>query len=231
LQDLHREKSEFMRKVAHELRAPLSAIQSCLQVALEYFGEKLAGKPRELIERAERRSGGLIALVRDLLNLSRANEVLQKANFEPLDLGEILESVIELIKPEAQKKQIQISSRLGEDDLSFKGDNGALEEVFTNLLSNAVKYSPSESLVQVRVESTPREIEIAFSDQGIGIPAEDMELLFSEFFRSSNAKAMQVEGTGLGLALSKKIVEFHGGQIEVESELGKGSCFRVKLPR
>ncbi len=231
VQDLHREKSEFMRKAAHELRAPLSAIQSCLQVILELFGEQLSGKPRELIERAERRSGGLIALVRDLLNLSRAEEVLQWTSFESLDLREILEGVIELIKPDAQRKQIQIESQLGEENLSFKGDKGGLEEVFTNLLSNAVKYSPPDTQVQVRVETNPQEIEIAFSDQGIGIPAEDMELLFSEFFRSGNAKAMQVEGTGLGLALSKKIVEIHGGEIKVESELDKGSCFKVKLPR
>ncbi len=231
VQRLHREKSEFMRKAAHELRAPLSAIQSCLQVVLEYFGKQLAEKPRELIERAERRSGGLIALVRDLLNLSRAEEVLQWTSFEPLDLREILEAVIELIKPNAQRKQIQIESQLGEENLSFKGDKGGLEEVFTNLLSNAVKYSPPDTQVQVQVETNPQEIEITFSDQGIGIPAEDMELLFSEFFRSNNAKAMRVEGTGLGLALSKKIVEIHGGTIEVESELDKGSCFRVKLPR
>jgi len=231
VQDLHREKSEFMRKAAHELRAPLSAIQSCLQVVLEYFGKQLAEKPRELLERAERRSGGLIALVRDLLNLSRAEEVLQRTSFESLDLREILEGVIELIKPNAQRKQIQIESQWGEEPLFFKGDKGGLEEVFTNLLSNAVKYSPSDTQVQVRVETNPQAIEIAFYDQGIGIPAEDMELLFSEFFRSGNAKAMQVEGTGLGLALSKKIVEIHGGKIEVESELNKGSCFRVKLPR
>lgn len=231
LQEVHREKSEFMRKVAHELRAPLAAIQSCLQVSLEYFGSQITGKSREMIERAEKRSGSLIDLVRDLLNLSRANEFLKGSEFKPLDLRELLESVIELVKANAQTKKIQISTRLGEEDLSLQGDKDSLEEVFTNLLSNAIKYSNPETKVQVQVTSKPKEIEIIIRDQGIGIAAEDMPQLFSEFFRADNAKALEVEGTGLGLALSKKIVELHNGKIEVESELGKGTCFKVKLPR
>lgn len=230
LEKIHKEKSEFMRMVAHELRAPLAAVQSCLQVALEYFGAQLTGKPKELIERAEKRSGSLIALVRDLLNLSRADEVIKHANFETLNIEEILTSVIELAKPHAQSKEIEIISQLKGENLLIKGDRGGLEEVFTNLLNNAVKYSHSNTKVRIQVNQTAHEIEIAFYDQGIGISPEDLSLLFSQFFRANNAKAMQVEGTGLGLALTKKIVEIHGGNIEVESQLDKGSCFRVKLP-
>ena len=230
VQELHREKSAFMRKAAHELRAPLSAIQSCLQVVLEYFGKQLPDKARQLIERAEKRSGGLIEMVRDLLNLARAEEIVRNSKFAPLDLREVLESVVELLGPGARRRQIRIRTQLPPQPVPFKGDKGGLEEVFTNLLSNAVKYSPPASTVQVQMQVLPGEVEVSFADQGIGIPPEDMQFLFSEFFRSQNAKQMQVEGTGLGLALSSKIVRLHGGDIRVQSELNQGSCFTVRLP-
>jgi signal transduction histidine kinase len=230
LNQLHREKSEFMRKVAHELRAPLAAIKSCLQVAREYYADKLTGKPREMIERAERRSDGLMALVKDLLNLSRATEVSLTTAIQPLQLDKLLSAVIEFHRPEAQEQGIQIVAQL-QPTVEIKADPQGLEEVFTNLISNAIKYSPKDTQVTITLEADEEWAYVRFADQGIGVASQDMPLLFTEFFRAKNAKALHVEGTGLGLTLSKRIIELHGGEISVESSLGKGTEFRLRLPR
>ncbi len=229
LDRLHKEKSDFMRKVAHELRAPLAAIKSCLQVAREYYADELTGKPREMIERAERRSDGLMALVKDLLNLSQATEFSPATNFQPLQIDKLLSTVIEFCRPIAQEQGIQIVAQL-ETTVEVMADPQGLEEVFTNLLSNAIKYSPEKTEVTVSLKVDDERACIYFTDQGIGIDPEDMPLLFTEFFRAKNAKALHVEGTGLGLALSKRIVEAHGGEISVESTLGEGSSFKLQLP-
>jgi signal transduction histidine kinase len=229
LNQLHREKSEFVRKVAHELRAPLAAIKSCLQVAREYYPEELTGKPREMTERAERRADGLTALVKDLLNLSRATELSATTpDFEPVQLDKLLSAVIEFYQPEAQEQGIKIVSQL-ESAVEINADIQGMEEVFNNLLSNGIKYSPKDTQITVSLKADEEWAYICFADQGIGIIPEDMPLLFSEFFRAKNAKALHVEGTGLGLALCKRIVEAHGGEISVDSKPGKGSSFKIKL--
>ncbi len=229
LNQLHKEKSEFMRKVAHELRAPLAAIKSCLQVAREYYPAELTGKPREMIERAERRSDGLSALVKDLLNLSRATEFSLAANFQLLQLDKLLKTVIEFCRTNAQELGVQLESQLA-PGIEIMGDPQGIEEVFTNFLSNAIKYSPKNTRVTVTLRTDAKWAYICFTDRGIGIGPEDMPLLFTEFFRAKNAKALHVEGTGLGLALSRRIVEAHGGKISVESTLGEGSAFKLQLP-
>jgi signal transduction histidine kinase len=229
LNQLHQEKSEFMRKVAHELRAPLAAIKSCLQVAREYYADKLTGKPREMIERAERRSDGLMALVKDLLNLSRATEFLRPTAFKPVQLDKLLSGVVEFCRMRAEEQSVQLITQI-QLAVTVMGDPQGLEEVFTNLLSNGIKYSPKDTKLTVTLKVDEKWAYISFIDQGIGIDPEDMPLLFTEFFRAKNAKLLHVEGTGLGLALSRRIVETHGGEISVESNLGKGSTFKLQLP-
>ncbi len=229
LDKVHQEKLAFMHKVAHELRAPLAAMRSCLQVAQEYYPEEVAGKARDMVCRAERRAGGLSALVRDLLNLSRATAIPKSAYNQRVQLDALLLGVIELCRPKAQEEEIAISTNIT-PEVEVSADPQGLEEVFTNLLSNAIKYSPQQTAVTVSLELTSEEVLISFSDQGIGISPQDMELLFTEFFRANNAKSRHVEGTGLGLTISKKIVEAHGGKITVSSQIGEGSCFEVHLP-
>lgn len=229
LNQLHKEKSEFMRKVAHELQAPLAAIKSCLQVAREYYADKLTGKPREMIQRAERRSDGLMALVKDLLNLSRATEFLRPTAFKPVQLDKLLSGVVEFCRVGAEEQNIQIVTQI-QPVATIMGDHQGLEEVFTNLLSNGIKYSPKDTKLTVSLKADDKWACVSFIDQGIGIDSQDMPLLFTEFFRAKNAKMLHVEGTGLGLALSRRIVEAHGGEISVESNLGKGSTFKLQLP-
>ncbi len=224
-----KERLEFMRKVAHELRSPLAAIVSCLAVARQYYGAKLAGKPGELLERAERRAEGLTALVRDLLNLSRTTEATITHNFQPVMLDNILQGVVNLYLPKAREKRIEIVTHI-QPQVKLTADAQGMEAVFTNLLSNAIKYSPPQTQVTVNLKAAPDCILIEFADQGIGIAEEDLNLLFTEFFRAKNAKALPVEGTGLGLTISRRIVEAHGGTINVSSQLGKGARFCISLP-
>jgi signal transduction histidine kinase len=225
-----REKSEFMYKVAHELRAPLAAIKSCLSVALEYYPGDITGKPREMAERAACRSEGLMKLVRDLLNLSRATEIYDKTTVEALELDRLLLAVIELYRPEAQKHNIRLVTQI-ETQVKINGEGEGLEEVFGNLLSNAIKYSPENTQITISLSTDNDWAYISFTDQGIGIAKDDLPLLFTDFFRTKNAKALHVEGTGLGLSLSKRIVMAHKGMISIESDPGRGSCFKIQLPR
>jgi len=229
LEQLHREKSEFMRKVAHELRAPLAAIKSCLEVAREYFPGEVKSKPREMMLRAERRAEGLLGLVQDLLNLSRATEFSVRAAFQKVEMDKIVEGVVELLRPKAEGKGIRLVVEL--EPAQAVADPQGVEEVVTNLLSNAIKYSPQDTTVEVRLTADAERVRIAVCDQGIGIAPEDKARLFTEFFRAKNAKAQQVEGTGLGLVLTKKIMELHGGSIQVQSTLGEGSTFEVEFPK
>lgn len=228
LQQVDQEKSYFMRKVSHELRSPLAAIQSFIRVFLEGLGGTLSEEQRSILERMEVRVRGLLDLVKDLLLLSRVRALERPQNAERFDLGELVEQVYDLMQPWAKEKQIQLS--LQSEPVSFLGEKEGLREVATNLISNGIKYTPPGGRVAVSLCARGRKAFLSVEDSGIGISEEDQPKAFREFFRAANAKHMTEAGTGLGLSITKRIVEMHGGTISLESALGKGTRFDVELP-
>jgi len=231
LAELEARKSRFMRLAAHQLRAPLSAVRSLLSVSLGEY-ELSAEKRQELIHRASARTEQLLKLLGDLLALSRLRSTrVEAAEQELVAPDDMLDRVVALFRPQAGENGVAIHTDLHAGGATVLAAPDRLRDVFTNLVSNAVKYTPTGGRVTVttRVDGSTMVCEVA--DTGIGIPPEDQAHLFEEFFRASNAREFEQEGTGLGLSIIKEIAEAMGGSVGCESEVGKGTCFTLTLPR
>ena len=227
LEELDRVKSGFMRKVAHELRAPLAAIRSFLTLILQ--GYSTPEKARELQERAAERADDLLYLIDDLLNLARLKDLKQVSKQEPVSVDGILRDVLAVHAPEAEGKGLRLTVEAVSCPL-ISADPAHINQLWTNLISNAVKYTPSGGEVQVRLSSDDGWVVGEVADSGIGISKEDQLHLFEEFFRTEQAKTVAQHGTGLGLSIVKQILEQYGGDIAVESEVNHGTTFTFHLP-
>lgn len=230
LLELEKLKSAYLRKVAHELRSPLAAVISSLGVILEGLTGELPAKAREMVERAQHRSRGLLKLVNDLLLLSRAREARLPEEMREVQLSEVVGRVAELLRARADGKQISLEIRLDPSLPAMIGDPENLEQLFTNLMANAIKYTPAGGRVTVEGKAADGNLRMAVSDTGIGIPKQDQARVFEEFYRGAGARAFVKEGTGLGLAIARSIVEAHQGRLDLESAPGQGTTFTVWLP-
>jgi len=236
LEELDNVKSQFVLTVTHELRAPVAAIQSLLEVMSFTLGGELSERGKDLLERAQRRVQALLNLVNDLLDVARERHRFGVVEFRSVDLREVLEGVRSAFQARAEQKQVELEFQGLESRVPLQGDPEGLERLFSNLVSNAINYTPSGGRVQVRLNrvegpaGSPPQVVVSVQDTGIGIPRESLPRLFQEFFRAPNAKRVLEHGTGLGLAICKRIVEEHHGEITVESEENVGSTFTVTLP-
>jgi signal transduction histidine kinase len=226
-----RAKSDFVQMVTHELRSPLSAVQSMLRILEQGYVGPITSKQQDLIQRSQRRISFLLALVNDLLELAAGKVEQLRGEKKEVVLNETITKVTELMQVSAEEKGLEFKVEIAEEPLVLVGIEDGLERVFMNLVSNAVKYTPAGGSVTVRAWGENAQIKVEVSDTGIGIPEEALPRIFNEFYRAKNAKAMEMEGTGLGLAIAKDVVEQHGGQISVESAIGEGSTFYVTLPK
>jgi signal transduction histidine kinase len=227
LTELDRYKNRLIATVSHELKNPLSAILGNLEMLEGTANDAFSERALTSLERATQR---MSRLVDDLLLFARAGDAEVALDARPVDLLPIVREVSDLIADAAQQRDLHIAVRQPAQPAIALGDPAELDRVLVNLISNAVKYSPSGGRITVSLARFEDEIELRVADQGIGISEEDQERLFTEFFRSSNPEATLRPGTGLGLAIVDRIVRRHGGSIDVESELGRGSTFRVRLP-
>jgi signal transduction histidine kinase len=226
-----RAKSDFVQMVTHELRSPLSAVQSMLRVLEEGYVGPITSKQQDLVQRSKRRISFLLALVNDLLDLAAGKMEQLQGEKKEVVLNETITKVTELMQTSAEEKGLEFKVEIAEEPLVLVGIEDGLERVFMNLVSNAVKYTPASGSVAVRAWSENDQIKVEVSDTGIGVPEEALPRIFDEFYRAKNAKAMEMEGTGLGLAIAKDVVEQHGGHISVKSVVGEGSTFYVILPK
>jgi len=223
-------KSDFVRLVSHELKSPVAAIAGYLNLIIDGLTAKNPEKEKEIILRSRDKASALLEMINDLLDLSRAERNRPATLHTLVDITEVLTETVKFYQNEAQSKRIDFSLHLATPLPKVMGDTEALGRVFANLIGNAIKYTPENG--RVRVESGPRngQLVISIQDSGIGIPADEINKIFDEFYRSRTVITHKIAGTGLGLAIAKHIVEAHRGYIEVESEWHKGSTFRVLLP-
>ena len=226
-----RAKSDFVRMVTHEFRSPLSAVQSMMRLLELGLVGPLTEKQKDLVERSQRRIAALLSMVGDLLELAAGKMEMLQSEKKPVNLSDIVVKITELMQPRAEEKGIAYRLEMPEEPLVLDGFEDGLERVIMNLVSNAVKYTPEGGAVVVKAWCEGDQISLAVSDTGIGIPEDALPRIFTEFYRAKNAKAMEVEGTGLGLVIAKDVIEQHDGQISVESVVGRGTTFRVSLPR
>jgi len=231
LQELDDMKSDFMRRMEHGSRSHLAVIQSCLSLVVKEYFSGLNEQQKDLVTTAKRRCSTMLELLDDILLLSYRKSSDAVYQIEPVQVIEIVHEALEDIQVQAQNKSIKIDIQIPADFPRVMADPEALKEVLSNLVNNAVKYTEENGKVTVSAKAKRGFIEIEVRDSGIGIAPEDLPEIFIEFYRAPNAKSYKTEGTGLGLAIVKEIVETLHGSLKVQSELGKGSTFTVKLPK
>jgi signal transduction histidine kinase len=231
LEDLEQAKSDFVFTVAHELKAPVAAIQSILRVLLEGYAGEVFQKQKDLIARAERRLIALLSLIRDLLALGALKGELPEAEKTDVILNGVVGRIVDAVQPEVEEKKIHLKVEIPDSLITIKANEDDMERLLGNLLENAVKYTPFQGTVTLALTSQNPGLRIVVADTGIGIPPESLPRIFEEFYRAKNAKEVGKEGTGLGLSLVKHIVDRYRGTISVESKLQEGSNFTVTLPR
>jgi PAS domain S-box-containing protein len=226
---LERSKTVFLSDVSHELRNPLTTIQSAVSI-LESTGERLEAHERRAIELAEQELARVRSMVEELLTLAQMDSSRYSLELGPASVVTVVTEAVESVEPKAQRYGIEIHfQESGEYPCTC--DSQRLYQVFLNLLDNAVKYSEAGSRVEVSIEEDEENTTVHVRDTGMGIPEEDLPQLFERFYRVDKDRSRATGGTGLGLAIAKEIVEMHGGEIEVESRVGEGSTFSVKLPK
>jgi signal transduction histidine kinase len=222
------ERTWFMMKVAHNLRAPLAGMLSILEVVREGYLGPINDEQSEYLRRLERRARTMLALVNELMALSR-NRQRREAKVGATEPAMLARRVQRTFQEKAAEKRITFQMSLPPDLPDVRGRLETVEQLLENLVSNAIKYTPADGKVEVRFARANGTVRIEVSDTGIGIPAADRPKLFTEFFRAENAKAMEEIGTGLGLAIVKEIVDQLGGRIFMESEEGVGTIFVIHL--
>lgn len=229
LQSVDAMKSFFLRKASHELRAPLAAIHVMLKTVLAGLTGPVDPQQQEMIGRACRRTDSLTQLINDLLRYSRLeSEAGLEIPKKPIPLADVVRRTVELLAPSATEKSLQVDSELV--PATVLADEEGLTELVTNLVSNAIRYTPAGKRVRVTLAVEGREAVFIVADEGIGISAEDQKHLFEEFFRAEAAKQVVQHGTGMGLAIVRRLVDSYHGTINVKSEAGQGTTFTVRLP-
>jgi PAS domain S-box-containing protein len=231
LKELDKMKSEFIAMVAHELRAPIAAVEQQLTVILNKMAGEVTQKQEQLLSRAKERTKGLLTLIKDLLDLSKIEAGKMVQYKEPLSLQEVIQRVVDLMKAEADAKKLDLQFSTSTEIPLIQADRNSMEGIFTNLISNAIKYTPEGGKIGVTLSEEGGFVKASVLDTGIGIKKEDLPRIFDKFYRVKTIETRQIVGTGLGLSIVKSIVDAHLGSISVESEEGGGTIFTVLLPK
>lgn len=224
-------KSEFLANMSHELRTPLNSINGFSEVLYDETFGPLNEKQKQYVNNVLASGNHLLLLINQILDMAKVEAGKMELALSSLPMKSLLNEITLLVENMVGKKKIKMLLEIAEDLPDIEADDLKVKEILYNLLSNAVKFTPEGGNIGMRVKTVDSEIEIVVWDTGIGIASENMDKLFEGFFRVDTPYSRLTEGTGLGLPLSKKLVELHGGHLLVESEgLNRGTSVRFTLP-
>jgi len=226
----NRHKSEFLANMSHELRTPLNAIIGFSEVLLERMFGEMNEKQEDYLKDIHSSGQHLLSLINDILDLAKVEAGRMELNLSNFHLPSAIDNALTLIRERAMRHGIALSVDVDPQLGEFTADERKLKQILLNLLSNAVKFTPEGGKIKVGARPVGDMVEVAVSDTGIGIAAADHATVFEEFKQVGTDYRRKAEGTGLGLALTRRLVELHGGAMRLESELGKGSTFAFTLP-
>jgi len=241
LKELDRLKSEFLANMSHELRTPMNSIIGFTQILLDEIDGEINKEQKESLETVERNANNLLALINDILDLSKIEAGKMTLTLQPISLDKVIDDTMTTLKPLIERKKHYFSLEKAENLPRVIGDSEKLRQILINLLNNSIKFTDFEGRISLQVElwtKTPPAgldphqsyVRISVRDNGIGIKPEDQKRLFGEFIQLDSSASRKYGGTGLGLSISKRLVEMHKGIIEVESRYGEGSTFSFFIP-
>ncbi len=222
-------KNEYVLRVTHDIKGHLAAIESCLDVVANGMLGPLNERQKDFVERAHRRTTKCLAFVLALLKLTRM-KLSGRLEVERFSLRRCVLSSLASVQSKANEKAITLQQEIDPAVDEVLGEALLIEETITNMLFNAVKYTPDGGRVDLEVKRDGPFVRVKITDTGIGIPEEALPHIFQEFYRAENARAVERDGTGLGLAFARQVIERHGGQIWAENNPGGGSTFTFTLP-
>jgi two-component system sensor histidine kinase GlrK len=232
LQELDDMKSDFLAHISHELRTPLASMREGTHLLLDEIPGALNNDQRQILRIMNDSSLRLIQLISTLLDLSKMEAGMMEYQIIPTEVKRIAGSSIDKVQLLADGKHIQILSDFPPGQLWIPIDGARIEQALDNILSNALKFGPMGGVVTIQLRAHPEwnVVDLSVSDNGPGIPAEDLPHVFDRFYQGRQNGKNKLPGSGLGLALAKRVVEAHGGKIGMESEVGKGTTVRFELP-
>jgi len=227
---VERMKSEFVSLVSHEFRTPLTSICGYTEIMLEGDVGEFTDEQTELLKTIQRNANNLTEIIGSLLVVSRLEAGAIKLNLSVIEIHEIIDNTVELLRPQIEAKKLKLKVSVHPDLPPVEGDSQWINQIILNLLSNAYKYTHSGGTIDISANEEDNFLFIRITDSGIGMSTDEQEKLFTKFFRAENPETIKAGGTGLGLWISRSLVEMHGGEIMVMSQPGKGSTFTIKLP-
>ncbi len=230
LERANKMKSEFLANMSHELRTPLNAIIGFAEVLRDKIAGDLNEEQMDFVNDIHSSGRHLLQMINDILDLSKIEAGKMELQYEVFLVPEAIEDVYTILKGLASKKHLELKTDVLTDVKSIEADRVKFKQILYNLLSNAIKFTPENGKIILEAGIVDDMLQVSVSDTGIGMKSEDQEKVFKEFWQADSSFARKYEGTGLGLALTKRIVEMHGGKIWFESQYGKGSIFYFALP-
>jgi PAS domain S-box-containing protein len=224
-------KSQFLANMSHELRTPLNSVIGFSDILLNEIKGELNDFQKKYVSNISKSGNHLLSLINEILDISKIEAGKIELVCEKFDLYSVFSEIGSIISPLARKKSIDLEIEKQDDGIEINADKSKIKQVIFNLLSNAIKFTEKDGKVSISARKIDRNwVEIAVKDTGIGIPEDKLDEIFDPFMQVDASSSRKYEGTGLGLGLVKKIVQIHGGEIRVESEIGRGSIFRFTIP-
>jgi signal transduction histidine kinase len=221
-------KGDFLATMSHELRTPLNSILGFSDVLLS--GDTLTDKQRRWVSNIQTSGQKLLNLINDILDLAKIESGKMQVRLENFNLQDICDGLLNMFRPLAEKKNIDLRSQIEPDMPTLRQDITKLQQILQNLLSNAIKFTPEGGRVLLKAEADTKYATIAVMDTGVGVAREEQDLVFQKFRQSGNPLTREHAGTGLGLSIVRELCKLLGGEVTLQSELGRGSAFTVRLP-
>jgi signal transduction histidine kinase len=228
LYESNRLKSDFMSTMSHELRTPLNSILGFSEVLLS--SDQLSDKQQRWVSNIQSSGQQLLNLINDILDLAKIEAGKMEVRLEECRIDDLAETMLTMFRPLAEKKNIDLRCQIAPDVPQLRQDATKLQQILQNLLSNAIKFTPEGGRVQLRAEADAGHLVLTVADTGVGIAKEEQELVFEKFRQSGNPLTREHAGTGLGLSIVRELSKLLGGEVMLQSELGRGSTFTVRLP-